>query len=120
MYKIIIYLTRMLGILIYCSSIIQLISLITGAVVVMIDKSHLQQLTLQCRRLLMDKPHHRMPVKEFQPLYVQYYAKACNMDELKQTMSNVVRVSSHLILPIVPFNIKNLKAIVTFVFSFQW
>lgn len=59
----------------------------------MIDKSHLQQLTLQCRRLLIDKPQHRMPIKEFQQLYTQYYLKSCNIDELKQNLCNVVQVS---------------------------
>ena len=64
----------------------------------MIDKSHVQHLTLQSRRLLMDKPQHKMALREFQHLYSQYYLKSCNIDELKQNLSNVVRVSSCLIL----------------------
>lgn len=67
-------------------------------VVMMIDKSHVEQLTLQSRRLLMDKPQYKMPLREFQHLYAQYYLKSCNIDELKQNLSNVVQVSSCLIL----------------------
>ncbi|OAD54921.1 Meiosis arrest female protein 1 like protein [Eufriesea mexicana] len=63
-------------------------------VVMMIDKSHLQQLTLECRRLLMDKTQHRMLVKEFQQLYAQYYLKPCNINELKQNLSNVVQFTT--------------------------
>lgn len=58
----------------------------------MVDKSHLQQLTLQCRRVLMDKAQRKMTVKEFQQSYNQYYLKLCNMDELKQNLSNVIQV----------------------------
>lgn len=84
-----------------CTSILQLMQklgdtvkivyLPSKLVVMMIDKSHLQQLTLQCRRLLIDKPQHRMPIKEFQQLYAQYYLKSCNIDELKQNLCNVVQ-----------------------------
>lgn len=64
----------------------------------MVDKSHLQQLTLQCRRILMDKSPHRMPIKEFQQLYIQYYSKPCNIEELKQNLSNVVQVRQNATL----------------------
>nr|XP_012145387.1 PREDICTED: meiosis arrest female protein 1 isoform X2 [Megachile rotundata] len=86
-----------------CTSILQLMQklgntvkimhLTTGPTIVMINKSHLQQLTLQCRRLLMDRAQNKMPLKEFQQLYVQYYLKSCNIDELKQNLSNVVQFS---------------------------
>ncbi|KZC11840.1 Meiosis arrest female protein 1 [Dufourea novaeangliae] len=84
-----------------CTSVLQLmqklgdtikvIYLATGPAIVMIDKSHLQLLTLQCRRILMDKAQHRVSLKEFQQFYSQYYLKLCNVDELKQNLSNVVR-----------------------------
>lgn len=73
--------------------IFQIVYLPSRPVVMMVDKSHVQQLILQCRRLLMDKPQHRMSLQEFQHLYAQYYLKSCNIDELKQNLSNVVRVS---------------------------
>lgn len=71
--------------------------LTTGPAIVMVDKSHLQQLTLQCRRMLMDKPQHKMSVKEFKQLYIQHYLKSCNIEELQQNLSNVVQVSYNLI-----------------------
>ncbi|XP_076293611.1 meiosis regulator and mRNA stability factor 1-like protein [Lasioglossum baleicum] len=87
-----------------CASILQLMQklgdtvkilyLATGPVVAMIDQSHLQQLTLQCRRVLMDKPDHKTTLKQFQQLYSQYYSKQCNMDEVKQNQSNVVKFTT--------------------------
>ncbi|XP_033336634.2 meiosis regulator and mRNA stability factor 1-like protein isoform X2 [Megalopta genalis] len=73
---------------------VKVMYLATGPVVTMIDKSHLQELTLQCRRVLMEKPEHRTTLKEFQQLYSQYYLKLCNMDEVKQNLSNVVRFTT--------------------------
>ena len=73
---------------------VKIICLANGPAVVMVDKSHLQQLTLQCRRILMDKSPHRMPIKEFQQLYTQYYSKPCNIEELKQNLSNVVQFTT--------------------------
>lgn len=63
----------------------------------MVDKSHLQQLTLQCHRVLMDKPQHKILVKEFEQLYAQYYLKPCNIDELMQNLSKVVQVNYNLV-----------------------
>lgn len=70
----------------------QIIDLATGPAIITIDKSHLQQTTLQCRRILMDQPQHRMPVKEFVQQYCQYYLKHCNLDEFKKNLTNVVKV----------------------------
>ncbi|KAK9300350.1 hypothetical protein QLX08_006896 [Tetragonisca angustula] len=70
---------------------VKIVYLPSRPVVMMIDKSHVEQLTLQSRRLLMDKPQHKMPLREFQHLYAQYYLKSCNIDELKQNLSNVVQ-----------------------------
>ncbi|XP_018346736.1 PREDICTED: meiosis arrest female protein 1 homolog isoform X3 [Trachymyrmex septentrionalis] len=70
---------------------IQIIDLATGPAIITIDKSHLQQRTLQCRRVLMEQPQHRMPVKDFVKQYSQYYMKPCNLDEFKKDLANVVR-----------------------------
>lgn len=70
----------------------QIIDLATGPAIITIDKSHLQQTTLQCRRVLMDQPQHRMPVRQFVQQYSQYYMKQCNLDEFKKNLTNVVRV----------------------------
>ena len=56
------------------------------------DKSHLQQLGLQCRRVLIDQPHYRLSVNKFQILFAQFYHKTCNLEELKMELSNIVRV----------------------------
>jgi len=74
----------------------QIIDLGTGPAIITVDKSHLQQTTLQCRRVLMDQPQHRMPVKEFVQQYFQYYMKQCDLDEFKKDLSNVVRVCINL------------------------
>ncbi|XP_011141552.1 meiosis regulator and mRNA stability factor 1 isoform X1 [Harpegnathos saltator] len=84
-----------------CSSMLQLmqkledtikiIDLATGPAIVTIDKSHLQQTILQCRRILMDQPQYRMPVREFLRQYSQYHLKPCNLDELKRDLANVFR-----------------------------
>ncbi|XP_011707520.1 PREDICTED: meiosis arrest female protein 1 isoform X3 [Wasmannia auropunctata] len=70
---------------------IQIIHLATGPAIITVDKSHLQQRTLQCRRVLMEQPQHRMPFKEFVQQYSQYYMKQCDLDEFKRDLSNVVR-----------------------------
>lgn len=69
----------------------------TGPAIITIDKSHLQQRTLQCRRVLMEQPQHRMSVKDFVKQYSQYYMKPCNLDEFKKDLANVVRVCINLI-----------------------
>ncbi|CAK9817150.1 Meiosis regulator and mRNA stability factor 1 [Anthophora quadrimaculata] len=86
--------TSMLQLMQKLGDTVKIVYLTTGPVVVMVDKSHLQQLILQCRRLLMDKPQYKMPLKEFQQLYAQYYLKQCNINELKQNLSNVVRFTT--------------------------
>ncbi|XP_024889327.1 meiosis regulator and mRNA stability factor 1 isoform X3 [Temnothorax curvispinosus] len=70
---------------------VQIIDLATGPAIIIIDKSHLQQTTLQCRRVLMDQPQNRMPVREFVQQYSQYYMKQCNLDEFSKDLTNVVR-----------------------------
>ncbi|XP_046838954.1 meiosis regulator and mRNA stability factor 1 isoform X1 [Vespa crabro] len=87
-----------------CNSVLQLmqklddsvkiIDLATGPVIVAIDKSHLQQLALQCRRVLMDQPQYKTPVKEFRQQYSQYYSKTCNIEELKKDLSHVVQFTT--------------------------
>ncbi|XP_025073854.1 meiosis regulator and mRNA stability factor 1 [Pogonomyrmex barbatus] len=70
---------------------IQIIDLATGPAIITIDKSHLQQTTLQCRRVLMDQPQQKMPLREFVQQYSQYYMKPYNVDEFKKDLANVVR-----------------------------
>lgn len=79
----------------------QVIDLATGPAIITIDKSHLQQTTLQCRRVLMDQPQHRMPIKEFVQQYSQYYMKQCNLDEFRKNLTNVVRVCINLMREII-------------------
>lgn len=74
----------------------QIIDLATGPAIITIDKSHLQQTTLQCRRILMEQSQYRMPVREFAQQYSQYYSKQCNLDEFKKDMTKVVRVCINL------------------------
>ncbi|KAK2576438.1 hypothetical protein KPH14_005771 [Odynerus spinipes] len=73
---------------------VKIIDLATGPVVVAVDKSHLQQLALQCRRVLMDQPQFKMPVNKFQQHYSQYYSKPCNIDDLKKDLSYVLRFTT--------------------------
>ncbi|XP_067208207.1 meiosis regulator and mRNA stability factor 1 isoform X2 [Linepithema humile] len=73
------------------SDTVQIIDLATGPAIITIDKSHLQQTTLQCRRILMDQPQYRMTIREFVQQYSQYYLKQCNLDEFKKDMGNIVR-----------------------------
>lgn len=72
--------------------LLQIIDLATGPAIVTIDKSHLQQIILQCRRILMDQPQYKMPIREFLRQYSQYYLKQCNLSEFKKDLANVVRV----------------------------
>lgn len=84
-----------------CNSILQLMEKIdntvqvihteTGAVVISLNKSHLQQLALQCRRVLIDQINYSMPVKKFQLLYSQFYHRNCDLEEIKKELSNVVQ-----------------------------
>ncbi|XP_054008380.1 meiosis regulator and mRNA stability factor 1 isoform X1 [Hylaeus anthracinus] len=99
-----------------CTSVLQLMEKLTdtiriiylrsGEPFVMMDEHYLEQLTLQCRRVLMDKPQHRMPVKEFQQLYAQYY-EPCNIDTLLKTLPYVVKsitVSGEQLIELTPLH----------------
>ncbi|EZA49569.1 Limkain-b1 [Ooceraea biroi] len=70
---------------------IQIIDLATGPAIITIDKSHLQQTTLQCRRILMDQFEYKMPVREFVQQYSQYYTKQCNLEEFRKDLTNVIQ-----------------------------
>ncbi|KAK0092688.1 hypothetical protein PV326_000848 [Microctonus aethiopoides] len=61
-----------------------------GPVVTLIDKSHLQQLALRCRRILMDQSQQCLPTEEFKRIYHQYYG--CHFDEniFKLELSNII------------------------------
>ncbi|XP_015588590.1 meiosis regulator and mRNA stability factor 1 isoform X2 [Cephus cinctus] len=84
-----------------CNSMLQLIEKLSatvkvirtaaGPVVQSVDKSHLQELALQCRRILMDQPDHRVSVKEFERFYSQYYAHSCNLDEVEKELTGIVK-----------------------------
>ncbi|XP_043257610.1 meiosis regulator and mRNA stability factor 1 [Colletes gigas] len=86
--------TSMLQLMQKLEDSVKIIHLATQPAIVMIDKSQLQLLTLQCRRVLMNQSQYRMSVKEFQKLYTQYYLKPCNIDELMKNLSNVVRFTT--------------------------
>lgn len=69
-----------------------------GAVVISLNKTHLQQLALQCRRVLIDQLNCSMPVKKFQILYSQFYHRSCDLEEIKKELTSVVRVRHNLII----------------------
>ncbi|XP_046616833.1 meiosis regulator and mRNA stability factor 1 isoform X2 [Neodiprion virginianus] len=87
-----------------CSSILQLMGKLfetvkisqtaTGPVVTSVDKSRLQVLALQCRRVLMDQPQRCLSVPEFQSHFIRYYASACDLGGLQRDLSDVVEFSS--------------------------
>ncbi|XP_025991356.1 meiosis regulator and mRNA stability factor 1 isoform X4 [Solenopsis invicta] len=86
---------------------VQVIDLATGPAIITIDKSHLQQTILQCRRILMGQPQHRMPTREFVQQYFQYYSKQCNLDDLKKNLANVVRftvVNNEQVIELTPLH----------------
>ncbi|XP_012256062.2 meiosis regulator and mRNA stability factor 1 isoform X2 [Athalia rosae] len=66
----------------------------TGSILTSVDKSRLQTLALQCRRVLMDQPQFRLSVQEFQCLFTQYYSSMCDLGELQKDLSDVVRIST--------------------------
>ncbi|XP_012273569.1 meiosis regulator and mRNA stability factor 1 isoform X2 [Orussus abietinus] len=53
-----------------------------------------QELTLRCRRVLMDHPWYRLPVAEFQHLYSRYYRGPCNFEELENSSKEVVQFTT--------------------------
>lgn len=65
----------------------------TGPIVVLVDKTHLQQLALECRRILMDQSQQRLPVQEFLRIYNQYYSNSCDLNKIKQELKDVVNFS---------------------------
>ncbi|XP_020292238.1 meiosis arrest female protein 1 isoform X2 [Pseudomyrmex gracilis] len=83
--------TSMLQLMHKLGDYIQIIDLATGPAIITIDKSHLQQTTLQCRRLLMEQLQFKMPVREFVQQYSQCYLKQCNLDEIMKDLADVVR-----------------------------
>jgi len=76
--------------------------LATGPAIITIDKSHLQQTILQCRRVLMDQFEHKMPIRDFIQQYFQYYAKQCNLEEFRKDLANVVQVCINLLVKYFP------------------
>lgn len=85
-----------------CNSILELLEKLTnsvklvpsqnGPIVTVVDKSHLQQLGLQCRRILMDEPNNRMLVKKFKTSYEHYYGSPCDVNEIQLELSHVVKI----------------------------
>ena len=72
---------------------VKVIHMTTGPIVILVDKSHLQQLGLQCRRILMDQPQQKLSVEQFQSWYNQFYGSPCDIGELQQDLSHVVSFS---------------------------
>lgn len=64
-----------------------------GSIIFPIVKTHLEQMTLQCRRVLMDQPKTRMPVKEFQRLFTQYFGRPCNLEDIRKDLHDILQVS---------------------------
>ncbi|KAG7210665.1 hypothetical protein KM043_012173 [Ampulex compressa] len=84
-----------------CNSVLQLMQKLKTSVKVIdlragpaVIAIHLQDLTVQCRRILMDQPKFRMPFKEFQQIYQQEYLMPCRMEELKQNLPMVVQFTT--------------------------
>lgn len=87
-----------------CTSVLQLVEKLdgiikvshtaTGPVVTSVDKSGLQSLALQCRRVLMDQPKQRLSVAEFQCRFAQFYSSTCDLGELQKDLSDVVKIST--------------------------
>lgn len=75
------------------SNTVKVIQMATGPIVILVDKSHLQQLGLQCRRILMDQLQQRLPVEQFKSLYNRYYGSPCDINEIQQDLSHVVTFS---------------------------
>ncbi|XP_034936191.1 meiosis regulator and mRNA stability factor 1 isoform X2 [Chelonus insularis] len=72
---------------------VKVVNLPTGPTVMLIDKSQSQQLSLQCRRILMDQSQQRLTVSEFQRIYNQYYGNPCNIEDIKK-LPDVVKISN--------------------------
>lgn len=70
----------------------QIVDLVTGPAIMIIDKSHLRQTMLQCRCILMDESQNKMPVRKFVRHYFQYHKKQCNLEELEKDLAEIVRV----------------------------
>ncbi|XP_063990688.1 meiosis regulator and mRNA stability factor 1 isoform X2 [Diachasmimorpha longicaudata] len=86
-----------------CSSMLQLMEKLDDTVkviqssgsplVVLVDKSHVQLLSLQCRRILMDQGQHKMTLKDFKIVYNDLYGTSCNIDDFRNDMSEIVKFS---------------------------
>ncbi|XP_015121506.1 meiosis regulator and mRNA stability factor 1 isoform X2 [Diachasma alloeum] len=84
-----------------CSSMLQLmeklddtVKIIQGSsspVVVLVDKSHVQLLGLQCRRILVDQSQQKMTLKDFKIAYNDLYGTSCNINEFKHDLSEIVK-----------------------------
>ncbi|KAL7299894.1 hypothetical protein TKK_0007222 [Trichogramma kaykai] len=85
-----------------CSSISQLMEKLegsikivntrNGAAIVSIDKSHIQHLGLECRRVLMDVPNNCLAIGKFEQCYEQIYHKKCCIEKYAHSLEHFVRV----------------------------
>ncbi|KAJ8664397.1 hypothetical protein QAD02_006059 [Eretmocerus hayati] len=71
---------------------IKILNTRNGAAIVAIDKSHVQHLGLECRKILMDAPNHCMPVTKFKQCYEQYYHKKCAIEKYSQNLEPFIRI----------------------------
>ncbi|XP_014205726.1 meiosis regulator and mRNA stability factor 1 [Copidosoma floridanum] len=87
-----------------CSSILHLMEKLHGYVkivntkngvaVVSIDKNHIQQLGLECRRVLMDAADNRMPFGEFEQCYEKFFNKKCMIEKYSHSLESFVKISN--------------------------
>lgn len=76
---------------------LQIVNAKNGVAVTILDKNFVQTLGLECRKVLIDVPNHRLPLNEFQHRYEQMYHKKCAIEKYTPNLAEkFVRVCINL------------------------
>uniref|UniRef100_A0A1B6DPC6 HTH OST-type domain-containing protein n=1 Tax=Clastoptera arizonana TaxID=38151 RepID=A0A1B6DPC6_9HEMI len=65
---------------------------IDGLAVLTLPNQHLQNLSLQVRKILMEQPNAKMTLTNFQKIYQRLYNCDCNLETLEISLADIVKV----------------------------
>lgn len=72
---------------------LQIVNIKSGVFITSIDKNHIQQLGLECRRVLMNVANSSLTVDEFKQNYQKIFNKSCAIEKYTHILAAFIRVS---------------------------
>ncbi|XP_058795301.1 meiosis regulator and mRNA stability factor 1 [Phymastichus coffea] len=73
---------------------VKIVNTKSGVAIESIDKDHIQQLGLECRRVLMSAPDFSLTVNDFKQSYQKIFNKTCTIETYVHSLSAFIRIFS--------------------------